>query len=191
MPRTQHVERATHHVGEDHTTMSAEPNDLIAFLRNLRAVREYTSEPIDDDTIRDILEVGRWSGSASNRQPAEVVVVRDTAIMQQIAEGGVRPAGGAALALVVVTAGDPDRRELEIYDEGRLGERLMLAARAHGIGSNVGTLKEDGPHVVKQALGIPAERRVWTVVTLGHIDQAARRARPPSPTAGRKPNEEF
>jgi nitroreductase len=171
--------------------MSSHSADQIAFLRNLRAVREYTSDPVSDDAIRDILEVGRWSGSASNRQPAEVVVVRDKGVMQQIAEGGVRPAGGAALALVIVTAGDPERKDLEVFDEGRLVERLLLAARAHGLGGNVGTLKGDGPATIKRALGIPAERRIWTVVTLGHIDREARRARPASPTAGRKPMDEF
>jgi hypothetical protein len=111
--------------------------------------------------------------------------------MQQIAEGGVRPAGGAALVLVIVTAGDAERKYLEVFDEGRMVERLLLAAKAHGLGGNIGTLKGEGPAVVKQALGIPAERRIWTVVTLGHIDREARRARPQSPTAGRKPMEEF
>jgi nitroreductase len=70
-------------------------------------------------------------------------------------------------------------------------ERLMLAAKAHGLGSNIGRLKGDGPEVIKQAVGIPADRRVWSVVTLGHTDEAARKARTPSPTAGRKPLDEF
>lgn len=165
--------------------------DLIAFLRNLRAVREYTAEPISDDALRDVLEVGRWSGSASNRQPAEVVVVRDPAIMSRLAEGGVRAATGAALVLLIVTAGEPERKDLEVFDEGRLAERLMLAAKAHGLGANVSTLKGEAPESVMRALGIPPERRVWTVVTVGHIDQAARRARTQSPAPGRKPAAEF
>jgi nitroreductase len=78
-----------------------------------------------------------------------------------------------------------------VFDDGRLVERLMLAAKAHGLGSNIGTLKGDGPEVITQALGIPADRRVWSVVTLGHTDEAARKARTPSPTAGRKPLTEF
>ena len=40
---------------------------LIEFLRSLRAVREYTPEPVTDDILQDIIEVGRWSGSASNK----------------------------------------------------------------------------------------------------------------------------
>jgi len=171
--------------------MSEKTGDQITFLRSLRAVREYTPEPVAEDVIREIVEVGRWSGSASNRQPAEVVIVRDKEIQQKIADGGVRPAAGAAVALVVVTQGNPEMKDLEVFDDGRLVERLLLAAKAHGLGANIGTLKGDGPSVIKDALGIPAERRVWTVVTIGHIDQAAHKARVKSPTAGRKPVSDF
>src|SRR6478609_2429165 len=148
--------------------MSEQAGELIRFLRGLRAVREYTPEPVPDEVVREILEVGRWAGSASNRQPTELVVVRDRPILQLLAEHGVRAAAGAPLALVVITAGDAERSELELFDNGRLVERLLLAARAHGLGSNVSTLKGEGPTLIKQALGIPAQRRVWTVVTLGH-----------------------
>lgn len=171
--------------------MSQRSGDLIAFLRTLRAVREYTPDPIPEEALSDILEVGRWSGSASNRQPAELVVVRDQEIMRKLVDGGVRAAAGAPLALLIVTPGDPERKDLEVFDEGRLVERLLLAAKAHGLGSNVSTLKGEGPDVIKEALGIPAERRIWTVVTIGQIDREARRARAQSPTAGRKPAAEF
>jgi nitroreductase len=171
--------------------VSQQSGDLIKFLRSLRAVREYTAEPISDDAVSDILEVARWSGSASNKQPTELVVVRDDKIKQQLAEAGVRPAAGAALAFVIVTPGNSETNHLEVFDDGRLVERLLLAAKAHGLGSNVGSLKGDGPNVIKRALGIPAERRVWSVVTVGHTDEEARKARAAGPARGRKPPAEF
>jgi nitroreductase len=164
---------------------------LIEFLRGLRAVREYTPEPVSDDEVQDIIEVGRWSGSASNNQWAELVVVTDPAIKQLITDGGVRAAAGSAVSFVIVTPGDAERHDLEVLDEGRLVERLLLAASAHGLGANIGTLKGDGPAAVKRALGIPEERRTWSVVTVGHIDQAAFAARTRNPRAGRKPVGDF
>ena len=166
-------------------------NDKIRFLRNLRAVRNYTSEQIPEDVLSDILEVGRWSGSASNLQDTEVVVVRDSQVMQRMSEVGARPAAGAAVALVIVTSGNPDRHDLHSFDGGRLVERLLLAADAHGVGSNIATLKADGPDVIKQMLGIPAEKRIWTVVTMGFVDEEAHKTRPKNPSAGRKPVEDF
>ncbi|HEU0075188.1 MAG TPA: nitroreductase family protein [Dehalococcoidia bacterium] len=171
--------------------MTQQRNENIRFLRNLRAVRDYTSDPIPDEVIRDLIEVGRWSGSASNVQATELVVVRDSAIKQRMSELGARPAASAAVVLVIVTPGNTERHDLEVFDNGRLVERLLLAAKAVGLGSNIATLKEEGPEVIKEALGIPAERRIWTVVTLGYPDEAAHKARPKSPTAGRKPSEAF
>ena len=166
-------------------------NEKIRFLHNLRAVRDYAPEQIPEDVLSDILEVGRWSGSASNLQGTEVVVVRDSQITQRMSEVGARPAAGATVVLVVVTPGDAERHDLNIFDSGRVVERLLLAAHAHGLGSNIATLKEDGPDIIKQMLGIPAEKRIWTVVTLGYIDEEAHRTRPKSPAAGRQPMEDF
>jgi nitroreductase len=171
--------------------MNQPTNEKIRFLRSLRAVRDYTPDPIPDDVLRDILEVGRWSGSASNVQGTELVVVRDRQVRQRMSELGARPAAGASVVLVVVTPGDAARHDLEVFDNGRLVERLLLAAKAQGLGSNIATLKEEGPEVIKEALGIPPERRIWTVVTLGYADEAAHKARPKNPTAGRKPTDAF
>lgn len=166
-------------------------NDKSRFLRNLRAVRKYTPKQIPEDVLSDIIEVGRWTGSASNLQGTEVVVVRDSQVTQRMSEVGARPAAGATVALVVVTPGDAERHDLNVFDSGRLVERLLLAADAHGLGSNIATLKENGPEVIKQMLGIPAEKRIWAVVTMGYVDEEAHRTRSKSPTAGRKPVEDF
>lgn len=82
-------------------------------------------------------------GGTSNYQWAEVVT--DPAIKQASTEGGVRAAASSAVSLVIVTPGNPDHHDLEVLDEGRLVERLLLAASAHGLGANIGTLKGERP----------------------------------------------
>jgi len=166
-------------------------NDRIRFLRGLRAVRDYTADPVSDEVLSDILEVGRWTGSASNRQPTEVVVVRDRAILDQIGASGVGPAAGAPVAIVVLTPDDPSRTEVNAFDTGRLVERVLLAAHAHGLGGNIGTLKGDGIATIKQALSIPDGLKPWAVVTLGTTDERARNARPKNPNPGRKALADF
>ena len=128
---------------------------------------------------------GRWSASGSNRQPWDVVVVRDAAVKQKFGEWGARPAATADVVLLLVTAGPQSA-----FDEGRLAERLCLAAAAHGLGSTVATLKNEGPDETKKLLGIPEDRRVVTVVAIGHTDVEARRARPKS-AQPRKPMDDF
>jgi nitroreductase len=160
--------------------------ELLKLMRNLRAVREYTAEPVDEHTIADILEVGRWTGTGGNRQPTDVVVIRDPEVKQKMGEWGARPAANAAVVLLLATQDDAGA-----LDEGRYAERLLLAAKACGLGSCLATLKNEGPDEIKQLLGIPDDRRARVVVAIGHTDVAARKALPKNPRGGRKPMAEF
>jgi nitroreductase len=165
--------------------MSVTNDELLRFLRRLRAVKEYTAEPVAQEAIEAILEVGRWSGSGGNRQPTEVIVIRDPAVKAQLAEWGAQPAAKAGAVLLLAVANDASA-----MDEGRVAERLCLGAAACGLGSTVATIKNEGPEAVKQLLGIPAGHRVRTLVAIGHTDVEARRGRPKNPQA-RKPLTEF
>ncbi len=49
-------------------------------LRTTGAVREFTSEPVPDETVGRILETARFAPSGGNRQAWHVVVVQDAAI---------------------------------------------------------------------------------------------------------------
>ncbi len=93
--------------------------DRVAFLRRLRAVREFRPDPVPQVVIDDILEVARWSGSASNRQPWEFIVIRDRETLRRLGsvEGSVAHLAGAPLGIVLVMAGERD--ETETYDDGR------------------------------------------------------------------------
>ena len=160
-------------------------DDFLKFLRGLRAVREYTPEAVPQEALDEILDVARWTSTGGNRQAHEVVVVRDKGVQGKFAEWGAKPAGPAAVALLIVSAS-----ETSAFDEGRVAERIALAARACGLGSCIATLKNEGPDAAKQLLGIPAERRAQTLVSIGHTDVEARRALPKAVQA-RKPMSEF
>jgi nitroreductase len=165
---------------------------LISFLRKLRAVRQFRAETLPQPVIDGILEVARWSGSASNRQHWELVVVQERETLQALArcEGHAAHLAGAALGIVLVMAGVPELEEQETYDEGRLSERIMLAAQAYGVGSCIGWLRGQGVSEAKNLLGIPQGRLVRTVLSLGYPDEAALRARPKR-TDARKPLAEI
>jgi nitroreductase len=151
--------------------------DRISFLRSLRAVRNFRPDPVPQEVVDDILEVARWTGSATNRQPWELVVIRDRETLRALGrvEGYARHLSGAPLGIVLVMAGE--RSTLETYDEGRLAERIMLAAWARGVGSSVGWFAGDGRAAAKEILGVPENRTVRTAISLGYPDEGARRRR--------------
>ena len=150
---------------------------LTDFLRSLRAVREFTKEPIPNDVVADTLEVARWSGSASNRQFGQIIVVRQRETLNALAAAGgyTGHLRGAALAMVLVMPGE--WAEGETYDEGRLAERIMLAAHAHGLGSSIGWFAGDGRQKAKQLLGVPEKLVVRTAISMGYPARQPRRGK--------------
>jgi len=149
------------------------PDDPINFLKSLRTVRVFSGEPVSQEALNDILEVARWSGSARNRQPWKFLVVRDRGTLERLAvlEGYAQHLAGAAVAIVLVMAGNPAKFEQETFDEGRLAERISLAAASHGLGAAVGWFAGEGRGAVKRILRIPDERLVRTTLSLGHPAQ--------------------
>jgi nitroreductase len=151
--------------------------EITDFLRSLRAVREFEPTPVPEDVVSDILEVARWSGSASNQQPAEIVVVRDRATLKTLAglDGYVGHLAGAALAMVIVMPGKWD--EGETFDEGRLSERIMLAGLGHGLGSSIGWFGDKGSSEAHRLLNLPHGHRLRTAISLGYPAAKPRRGR--------------
>jgi nitroreductase len=149
------------------------PDDPLNFLKSLRTVRFFEREPVSQEALEAILEVARWSGSAKNRQPWKFLVVRDRRTLERLAtlEGYVQHLAGAAVGIVLVMDGEPDKLEQETFDEGRLAERISLAASSYGLGAAVGWFARDGRGAAKRILGIPNERLVRTALSLGHPAQ--------------------
>lgn len=147
------------------------------FLRSLRAVREFKKAPVPDDVLHDVLEVARWSGSASNRQAAEIVVVKDPRTLTTLAglEGYAGHVAGAPVALIIVMPGE--WAEGDAFDEGRVAERVMLAAAAHGLGGSIGWLTGPGREAARRLLNVPPGRTVRTLISVGYPATAPRRGR--------------
>lgn len=155
--------------------VEAPPRQLTDFLRSLRAVREFQRKPVPEDIVQDVLEVARWSGSASNRQFGDVIVIRERETLEALATigGYTGHLRGAALAMLLVMPGE--WAEGETFDEGRLAERIMLAAWAHGVASSIGWFSPEGREKAKQILGVPGKRVVRTAISLGFPVRPPRR----------------
>lgn len=165
------------------TAADTRQEQMIEFLRTLRQVRRFQPGAIPDDQLHAILNVARWSGSASNKQPWTLIVVRDPEMLKRLADASqtAKHVAGASAAIVIVL--DGASKTTETYDEGRLTERVMLAAKVFGIGAGIGWVG-DGDHArqVRDLLGIPAEKTVRSMISLGYPAEGA-----PSSHGGRKP----
>jgi nitroreductase len=60
--------------------------ELLQAMRTTPATREFTDDPLPDDVLYAILDHARFAPNGGNRQAWRVVVVRDTATKQRIAD---------------------------------------------------------------------------------------------------------
>jgi nitroreductase len=165
--------------------------NTIKLLRGLRQVRQLRPEALPQEVLADVLEVARWTGSAGNTQPWGFIVIRQRETLQVLARlEGIGPVGNAALALIILMPNAPERAELLSYDEGRVVERIMLAASAHGVAAAMGMIRGEGIEQARTLLAIPPQYRVRSVVALGYPTPEVPRARPRS-APGRKPLSEL
>lgn len=163
---------------------------MTTVMRRLRAIREFTTEPVPDDAMEEILSVARWSGSAQNRQPWRFVVIRSHDTLQALAAlvPNAPQLGRAPLAIAVVMPGE--KAVLDAFDEGRVVERILLAAAAMGLGAGLGWIPQEARAQAGSLLGIPAERLVRSIVAIGH--PAAQALRPRTmPGTARLPLDEL
>jgi nitroreductase len=177
------------------TDQNASPTERIAFLRSLRAVRRFAPTPVPDEVVREILEVGRWTGSSKNTQPWELLVVGDRAMLQSLSKlgqfAGHLAGADFAIGLIMASRGNS-------FDEGRLCQNLELAAWAHGVGSCIGSIfPAENEERAKVLLGVPPERVLHTMISFGYpADRNALLASSTStasalPMIGRRPFDEI
>jgi nitroreductase len=163
---------------------------MIETLRTVRQIRQYTTDPVPDEVIAQILQVARWTGSSKNSQPWHFVVVRDRDALKRIS--ALRPninwLAGAPLAIAIVLDGAGTS---EAYDEGRVTERLLIAAHALGLGGGTAWFGDDAQQAEgKRILGIPAERTARSMVAIG-TPVSVKDPRPNPRAGGRKPLAEI
>jgi nitroreductase len=139
-----------------------------AWIRSLRAVRQFSGNPVPDDVLRDILDTGRWTGSSKNTQPWDLVVVKNRETLTQLSKCGAFAwhIANATLAIALVMHGDDP---WTCMDEGRLTQNLMLAAWAHQVGTCIGSIyPAENEQRARDVLGLPNNRFLRTVLSVGY-----------------------
>ena len=159
--------------------------DTYLAIVSKRDTRRYADKPIPADVVERILNAGRVTGSASNRQPWRFLVVEDVERREQLAGAVYEPTNirGAQLIVAIVGA-----RPLDI---GRCVQNMMLAAWNDGVASTPNGIADKD--AAQQALGL--EEPPINVLSFGYpAKQPAAETRSAdewSARANRKPLDEL
>ena len=140
-----------------------------------RSVRKYTADELSDGAIRDILEAGMAAPSAVCRDPWDVVVVRDKAVLAEMAtelpNAPMLPHAAAALVVVGNPAEAHDQKlSYLLQDCSALVENMLLATSMLGLGACWLGIHPREPRIVhlRNVLNIPEDRLPIAAIAIGH-----------------------
>jgi len=174
-----------------------EADHLLGMMRRRRSVREYSSEPVDDNVVERIMSAGLLAPSGADRKPYAIVVVREPAMKARIRDASeeVDRAGNRELddrmkewmagkkithqkkfltdaPVLLVVAGDTGQ-PYWLESTWLSIAYMVLAAECEGLGSLTYTPSETG--FLNELLELPAHYSPQAIIPLG------RPAVPPKP----------
>jgi nitroreductase len=161
--------------------------DAFLAIASRRDERRYRGEPVPDEIVERVLDAGRLSGSASNRQPWAFVLPGSRARLEELARGVFVPenvlSAGFVVAVVVSGKGPVS------FDAGRAAQNMLLAAWNEGLASCPNGLADRD--AVSRALGLGEDETPVIVLSFGlperRRDAEERPAAEWSARANRKP----
>jgi nitroreductase len=134
-------------------------------IRTVLAVRAFEDKPVPGGLMERILEAGRITASAMNKQPWHFIVVKDRARLEELGRNLRSGSYVSSAAFAVAVA--VERSPLAISDGSRAIQDMVLTAWAEGVGSNwvgfIGMLDEIG-----KKLNVPGDLQLLSIVAFGY-----------------------
>lgn len=148
----------------DHPVDSHFMGDELLLTR--RSIRKFEDTPVPPEVLDRILEVCRYAPTSMNTQSYYFKLIRDRALLEQLAH--VRKNGGQPIAnapMAVAVCSDPALSRRHIQDGCIAAYHFLLAAWCFGLGTCwIAAMDRDS---VKDMLNIPQDHYVATITPLG------------------------
>jgi nitroreductase len=146
--------------------------DLVLKTRSCRRFKE--NRPISIDSLKELVDLGRLSASAANRQPLKYILSNDPKTNEKIfpclswaayLKDWPGPSLGERPAAYIVILGDTSIATDFWCDHGISGQSILLGAREKGIaGCFIGAINMPK---LREALTIDEKFKIMLVIALG------------------------
>jgi len=146
--------------------------NVLEAVQRRRGIRKYESRPVELEKLLQVLEAGRLSPSAANKQPWHFAVVKDVKVKVKL-RAGYDDDWFMSAPIIIVVCADPsvawrrwDDGEIWKIDGAIALQTMVLYAWEVGLGTCwICAFKEQA---IKDALGIPEGVRVVAMTPLGY-----------------------
>ena len=149
-------------------------SQTLDLIMKRRSIRKFSSEPVAQEQLDELLQAAMAAPSASNRRPWEFVVVTDAEVLARLRRALVLGPYKAPAAIVVcgnlLRTLPPPAQKFWIQDCSAAMQNILLAATGLGLGTVWIGVHPVGPfkRAVAKALGLPRHVQPLGLVHIGH-----------------------
>ena len=162
--------------------------DLMHIIKERRSIRKYENKDIPDEVLNRILESVQWAPSWANTQCWEVIVVKDLAVKETLAEvvpksNPARKHFTEAPAILVLCGklGSSGYYKGQVttkfgdwfmFDLGLAAQNICLTAHSQGLGTVIAGLFDHNK--AKEVLGVPEGYELVSLIPVGYPAHASK-----------------
>ena len=149
--------------------MQMEVNPVLSNIMARRSIRKYLDKPVEHKKLETIALAGINAPSAMNRQNWAVRIIEDQKLLADV-----KDMCRNAPNLICVCAPTEGRFDL---DAGLMGQNMMLAAQALGLGTCIQTgpirslTTDEKAKAFRDSLDIPEGYKLLYVISIGYPDE--------------------
>lgn len=147
--------------------------DAMDAILSRRSIRKYTTQPVPDQLIKELLEAAMSAPSAGNEQPWHFIVINDRQILDEIPKYHPYSQMVREAPLAILVCGDLqlDRHDgLWGQDCSAATENLLIAVQAKGLGAVwLGVYpREERVAGLRKLLSIPEHVIPFSLIPIGY-----------------------
>jgi nitroreductase len=112
--------------------------EVLEAIRTRRSIRQFTSEPVSEETIRELLTAAMYAPSAGNQQPWHFVVITERKLLDAIPTFHPYAEMLKQAPVAIVVCGEPALEKYRgrwMLDCSAATQNILLAAHAKGLGT--------------------------------------------------------
>lgn len=181
--------------------------NAIEMIKERRSIRNFTDKKIDQELLKEVIEIARFAPSWANYQIARYTFVQDDAVIKRLAHDGVNDfvynvgtlknaKNVLVLSFVKGKSGKIEKLDTgngefnydvngnvwEVFDAGIACQTFALAAHAKGLGSVImGVINDEA---ISEIVGLPEDETVAALLVIGHPE-----GEHPAPSPRKNPEE--
>jgi nitroreductase len=147
--------------------------EVLEAIKSRRSIRKFRPEPVPQELLNKILEVGRLAPSAKNQQPWNFIILKDHKHRKRIAENTAENGDFLAEAAVGIAVVVDPAISAHCVEDGSITSNLMiLTAHSLGLGTCwIGAYGSEYEENVKELMKIPNEKRLLSIIALGYPNE--------------------